>query len=322
MEVFSGENGKNKVSSKLCLVIVEGVSCLKCNFSATDSLLLKDHSKEQHQTDKSSQSADDDSSKISKQAEVQFVLNENRRYECVVCKKDYKKKARFQIHFKEVHVQDKKFACSMCNSVCSSSDSLYIHRMSFHADKIFKCPFCNQAFGLKSKMNAHIRDKHKHQLLQQDSDKPHFTNNLNKLNFTQEENILNYTFVDVSCNTIKIEIPDINNNDTESELNKSIQNSDPLITDFPRRKCPQVSEQQFQLKKGNGEKYRRYPCLLCEQTLATKRGLKRHQLTIHGGLKFHCEQCNQKYTTMWSLKCHITAVHTAKISSSSKSTSD
>ena len=315
MEVFSGENVKSQISSNFCLVIVEGVSCLKCNFSATDSLLLKDHSKELHQSDKSSPSADD-SSKISKQGKVQFVLNENRRYECVLCKKDYKKKARFQIHFKEVHVQDTKFACSLCNSVLSSSDSLYIHRMSFHADKIFKCTVCYKAFGIKSKMNAHIKDKHKHQLLQQDSDKAHFTDHLYKINLTQEESLLNYTFVDVSCNTIKIEIPEINNNDIEPKLNKSIQNVDPLTIDFPSKKCLEISDQKFQNEKGNEEKCKRYPCLLCEQTLATKRGLKRHQITIHGGLKFHCEQCNLKYTTMWSLKCHITAVHTGKISSS------
>lgn len=78
-------------------------------------------------------------------------------YKCPVCGKCFQILSKMTVHVKEVHVREKNFACSMCDSRFFSKTQVQKHMVRHVGEKTHQCEVCKKAYARKQTLRDHMR---------------------------------------------------------------------------------------------------------------------------------------------------------------------
>lgn len=82
-------------------------------------------------------------------------------FECFECKKTFNRFSNLQRHASSHAKKDKTYVCSECHIKFVYLKSLFRHRRQKHADRVYECEYCTEAFESLSKLKHHINGVHK-----------------------------------------------------------------------------------------------------------------------------------------------------------------
>ncbi|XP_063836993.1 zinc finger protein 2-like [Ostrinia nubilalis] len=83
------------------------------------------------------------------------------RYACHECGKLFKSKHTMFFHVSSVHKKEAAFQCSKCDAVLFSDKDRYKHMLDVHGEaKIFPCDICGKVYTIKKNLREHNRTVH------------------------------------------------------------------------------------------------------------------------------------------------------------------
>lgn len=95
---------------------------------------------------------------------VHMTDQNDQKFICKVCNKDFAVEKYMKTHMKEMHVNKKTFKCEICLKDCRSKRSFVSHIHKMHnADKNgnnFQCKICSEVFTVKYNLKNHIAEVH------------------------------------------------------------------------------------------------------------------------------------------------------------------
>lgn len=109
--------------------------CLRCDFTAPDSLTLKIHDRFEHLRTIDTISV------------------------CQKCKKVFTHPSALTKHMKGVHDPVEPSQCHFCSKICRNQKRLELH-LRIHAEPSLKCDICSKMFRIKKHLIAHIKGAH------------------------------------------------------------------------------------------------------------------------------------------------------------------
>lgn len=86
-------------------------------------------------------------------------LHNNDKLKCKICEKTYSTLSSYKRHTADKHIEEKPFACTICDKKFAVSYRLHSH-MRNHTDRTFPCSDCKKSFRTKSLQMLHIRRVH------------------------------------------------------------------------------------------------------------------------------------------------------------------
>ena len=218
-------------------------------------------------------------------------IHEGIRYNCQKCEKIFSGKSGLSRHIRSIHEGIIfRYNCQMCDKTFANTENLTTHVNSIHGGTIYNCGKCDKAYNLKSNLSRHIKASHEGKK---------YVCKLCDKTFSGQSYLKNHDRSYHKGFTHKYQCEKCGKNLTSNtNLRKHIVafHDDDEFKDFPN----QVSKTS--------------ECDKCGKSLK-RGGLRRHQ-ELHTmneeGLKFHCKECNGKYTCRSNFSRHLRTVHANK----------
>ena len=178
----------------------------------------------------------------------------------------------------------KKYQCAKCENVYENSVSVYPHFDTKHKEKKFKCEKCNKMFGVRSKMNWHVKT----------------CNGFSRTKLGYEKNVI---FDVINENGVKkykcTKCENIYGNSWSSHLKKCAG-------------TPKRSKEESKVKKGlhyeeifENDGIKKYQCCLCEKIFRIVSSVIYHIHTIHREKEYQCSKCDKQFAIRIELKYHL-----------------
>lgn len=213
--------------------------------------------------------------------------NRHKIFVCVLCRKDFSPRARYNKHIKRRHANlPKQHVCHICLKKFLEGYELRMHLKNHLSVKEKKCPRCPYESNSTTYMNRHIR-KH-------DND---------------------FSFRCVVCNQGFLA-----NNQLKIHMSNKHGDGGTL---YPCTVCTKVYASRGNLKehsKTHEPDYspdKRHICDLCGKAFIRKHRLKKHMLAHEGVFNFVCMFCQKGFLEKVSMENHIKAWHTLEKTSAS-----
>jgi KRAB domain-containing zinc finger protein len=254
--------------------------------------------------------------------------------ECSICKKMF---VCLSSHNRIVHMNERKYDCSMCDKKFGKKSGLDRHILTVHEkQRNFACSLCDKAFGEKAQLQKHTKTHStfcKHCCENFNNIQEHFTmhhqdkhikkchsvrkklTNEKKIDHEPEQVFID--FIDIKIET-EIEqphedaldedncdlIPNIIEEESLSEVNEKYQ--------YQCEKCSKVFRKHQHLKihfdANHTDKI--YKCKVCTKVFNYKSALDRHIKIIHEKQKNHiCSDCGKSFASKFELNQHYDGYH-------------
>jgi hypothetical protein len=80
-------------------------------------------------------------------------------YNCPQCFQSFSTKPNMTRHFKQIHLEERRFQCDICGKSIKSKEALRYHRTTHEEEKpkLFQCHICNKSLRKKETLQIHIR---------------------------------------------------------------------------------------------------------------------------------------------------------------------
>ena len=88
--------------------------------------------------------------------ESQHIASGERRHQCTVCHKAFRKPSDLATHM-HIHTGDKPYQCSACTKAFAQSSTLATHMRIHTGDTPYQCTVCTKAFTQSSTLASHLR---------------------------------------------------------------------------------------------------------------------------------------------------------------------
>ena len=194
---------------------------------------------------------------------------------CKICGKTYKSKYLLRSHVRTMHEKPKSsLKCDLCEKVFTSKSGLYDHKRVTHEGFRYECKMCDQKFMTSNTLVKHNRIIH--------------------------EGILHQC---ERCGKVLT---------TEKGLQDHVLAIHENIREFQCDRCGkyEVSPLRLRIHKQQAHGNKSYCCDVCGKAFRDKGSLKKHDDSVHKGLKtFECNYCKEKFTNSNTLKYHIICKH-------------
>lgn len=82
-------------------------------------------------------------------------------YKCPVCAKGFQISSKMTVHLKEVHVRERNYSCTMCDSKFFSKTQVQKHMVRHVGEKLFQCEVCQKAYARRQTLRDHMRTHNK-----------------------------------------------------------------------------------------------------------------------------------------------------------------
>ena len=247
---------------------------------------------------------------------------------CDICNKEYKNKKMLSRHKSNTHSSQGEILCPMCDDSFASKRRLYLHKKTVHEGKKWQCDECGKIFGLKVRLDSHIKSCHS-------------TDNkmtcrvcqkyLSWKNFSEKNSEIidgKKEFKCLNC-TKRGDLPDGMAPPPQPKVRCDLCNKDyssnaalakhkvysHVITVQDRVLC-QICNKDY---KNKGALYihnfdvhimnSHFPCPFCDKSLASRCALNIHKRSVHGSKKWHCEPCGKAFGQKVHFINHNISVH-------------
>lgn len=80
-------------------------------------------------------------------------------YNCPQCSQSFSTKPNMTRHFKQIHLEERRFQCDICGKSIKSKEALKYHRTTHEEEKpkLFQCHICNKSLRKKETLQIHLR---------------------------------------------------------------------------------------------------------------------------------------------------------------------
>lgn len=80
-------------------------------------------------------------------------------YNCPQCSQSFSTKPNMTRHFRQIHLEERRFQCDICGKSIKSKEALKYHRTTHEEEKpkLFQCHICNKSLRKKETLQIHIR---------------------------------------------------------------------------------------------------------------------------------------------------------------------
>ena len=89
------------------------------------------------------------------------VVHEGKKFQCIICNKDYTNRDSLKSHIATIHEDKKPFECEVCHIRFPSKSKVKKHILMVHEKKCpYLCDHCNEGFMSKSLLIKHVQSSH------------------------------------------------------------------------------------------------------------------------------------------------------------------
>ena len=230
-------------------------------------------------------------------------------FSCNICGKNFTTKQYCQIHWLNIHGNQKGFKCGQCESSFPDQKALNNHNKYVHKPNDVECKFCNKHLKTERNLKIHIQDVHETKdpktIQCEKCSKPFYNQKRLQIHFKrvhENANLDNY-----KCEFCKKSFC--------SSLSKKrhIEGIHENKRIFKCLVCFKGFIFKENLKEHMDDIHERKDkdaCKFCGKTFSRNRILKRHILIAHSNSKqFQRRICDKSFALMQYLKIHLSKVH-------------
>ena len=228
--------------------------------------------------------------------------NDNAKFQCEHCTKQFKHSSLLQKHINSVHLKVKQYSCKECEKAYKSPEGLQYHMSLEHGDgsKKFQCEDCGKCFLTTKNLRSHKERSHDAKILKCGQcikmfDKKHrLDNHVREVHGAKDHRCL-----------------DCNNCFTKKNYERHMKTVH--TKNFQCDRCEKsFGTNQYLLEhianKHDGIKS--YKCTLCPDSFASKVGLQKHTDHCHDLKRpFICSICSQAFKLKEHLDHHVARKH-------------
>ena len=230
-------------------------------------------------------------------------------FHCTVCEITFKAKETFQIHMKEVHLED--YTCTICQKVFLDNERLNEHMKQRHSDnrywrKRHACDICHKVLSSKLTMREHKNVMHFNIKKPKDKEKSFkcdkcdfSTSYEGNLVIHRKSHDIPLTECDICHKQVKL-IKEHIKRIHQTELDFTCN-----LCDFKGKTDAAV---QSHIKRKHSVTRETYKCDICNKELSCKSSLNKHHQLVHEDAKdlekFKCDKCDYTSYTKQHLRNH------------------
>jgi KRAB domain-containing zinc finger protein len=274
--------------------------------------------------------------------------HEEKKFRCEICNLSFGYYHSFKAHNQAIHEGIKNYFCNLCDSSFYVKKGLFEHFETYHeGNGPFQTEIIKQPGNITTKSSKHSGDNNFIILDPLESDPSSLEKKLSTkifqnspaktiqvIKITKETNQICKKDEKVKSKVIEEKSLDMTTKDEGLKLHLETYSDAIDIEEFnfekqtaldhrnDQNKPPHetINEKDDKLKKNVSNpkrkkklKANKFKCQYCEDQLLSHSDLERHMLSIHGGKKPECSECNIKFLKERHLSVHMRNVHKTKL---------
>ncbi|XP_075168443.1 transcription factor grauzone-like [Haematobia irritans] len=230
-------------------------------------------------------------------------------FKCKLCGKVLSQRRCLMLHIKTHGVQEKTYACDMCDKAFSRKIGLKNHKLLHlsEEEKKFSCEHCGKAFGSQYLVSNHVRFVH----LKKNDLVCDICGEKMRRKDALERHMLKHQGLPlptVSCDECGLKV----SNQHGLKRHKETQHPKGGKQEFPCHLCPKISPNLTALKKHIKDKHELgydFKCTLCDKAYKRSSTLKEHMATHTGTTLYTCSYCPKTFNSNANMHSHRKNAH-------------
>ena len=247
---------------------------------------------------------------------MKLAHKETMKHFCFECDKSYNYRENLKDHIASQHRGIKQM-CNQCGKYFWAKKALKKHTLTVHDGlKKFECKTCKKTFSQKGNLNTHIK------VWKHFQEKTIVASNADALiNDIQSKNGPNDVEKIFECDACEESFADKselgNHLSTVHNFNNKCNVCEKELNDFKELKIHfDLAHSKKEIpgkdtsEENKGTKSSKHECKQCKKLFATIPSLKRHNDSIHKGIKrYKCDSCQLAYSDKRTLQNHNSKLH-------------